>query len=178
MAGPQPLALTVTLPQQTVLERLLRQHSCPQARALRAKIVLAAATGQRNQPLAQQLGCTPKTGRKWRARWAAAQAHLAVLQGDGEQLEAAIVQVLTDAPRPGAPDTFTAEQIVQIINLACTTPATTERPVAAWTPRELADEAVKQGIVPTISPRSVGRFLKASRAPAASQSLLVEREKA
>jgi putative transposase len=172
MAGPQPLAITVTPPQQAVLEGLLRQHSCPQALALRACIVLAAATGQRNDPLAQQLGCTPKTVRKWRARWAAAEAQLAAVEEESATLKNMIATVLADAPRPGAPDTFTAEQIVQIINLACTPPADSGRPVDAWTPRELADEAVKRQIVLTISPRSVGRFLKTGRSAAASQPLL------
>ena len=168
MAGPLPLAVTVTPPQQAVLEGLLRQHSCPQMLALRARIVLAAATGQRNVPLAHDLGCTPKTVTKWRARWAAAEAQLAALAGDAAELKRLIACVLADAPRPGAPDTFTAEQIVQIINLACTPPADAGRPVAAWTPRELADEAVKRQIVPTISPTSVRRFLKAGRSAAAS----------
>ena len=161
MAGPQPLAITVTPPQQVVLEGLLRQHSCPQALVLRARIVLAAASGQRNEPMARHLGCTPKTVRKWRARWAAAAAPLAAAAADEHDLPAVIAQVLADAPRPGAPDTFTAEQIVQIIALACTPPADSGRPVDAWTVRELADEAVKREIVPSISPRSVGRFLKA-----------------
>ena len=168
MAGPPPRSITVTPPQQGVLAALLRQHSCPQALAFRVRIVLAAATGQRNEPLAQQLGCTPKTVRKWRARWAAAEAQLAIVERDAAELKAAIATVLADAPRPGAPDTFTAEQIVQIINLACTPPADSERPVDAWTPRELAEEAIKRQIVPTISPRSVGRFLKASQPSTAS----------
>ena len=163
MAGPQPLAILVTPPQQAVLEGLLRQHSCPQALALRARIVLAAATGQRNEPLAQHLGCTPKTVRKWRARWAAAEGQLGVRDDDPIELKRSIAAVLADAPRPGAPDTFTAEQIVQIINLACTPPADVGRPIDAWTPRELADEAIKRQIVPSISPRSVGRFLKTGR---------------
>ncbi len=168
MAGPQPLSITVTPPQETILEGLLRQHSCPQALALRARLVLAAATGQRNEPLAQQFGCTAKTVRKWRARWAAAEAQLAAVEDDTATLQHTIAAVLADAPRPGAPDTFTAEQIVQIINLACTPPAEAGRPVDAWTPRELADEAVKRRIVPAISPRSVGRFLKSGRSQAAS----------
>jgi transposase len=168
MSGPPPLAITVTPQQHAVLEALLRQHSCPQALAFRARIVLAAATGQRNEPIVAQLGCSPKTVRKWRARWAAAEAQLAVVERDAAELKAAVATVLADAPRPGAPDTFTAEQIVQIINLACTPPADSERPVAAWTPRELAEEAIKRQIVPAISPRSVGRFLKASRPPTAS----------
>ena len=140
----------------------------------RARVVLAAATGQRNEALARQFRCSPTTVRKWRARWAA-EAHLAAAEADAGALQRTIATVLADAPRPGAPDTFTAEQIVQIINLACTPPPDSERPVAAWTPRELADEAVKQGIVAAISPRSVGRFLKAGRAAAASQSVLAQR---
>ncbi len=172
MAGPLPLPITVSPPQQAVLEGLLRQHSTPQTLALRVRIVLAAATGRRNVPLAHDLGCTPKTVIKWRARWAAAEARLAAVEGDAADLKRMIARVLADAPRPGAPDTFTAEQIVQLINLACTPPADAGRPVDAWTPRELADEAVKRQIVPAISPTSVGRFLKTGRSPAPSQPLL------
>src|SRR3712207_7962660 len=45
------------------------------------------------------------------------------------------------------------------------------RPVDAWTPRELADEAVKRQIVASISPTSVGRFLKAGRSDRKSTRL-------
>jgi Homeodomain-like domain len=176
MAGPQPLAITVTPAQQSVLEGLLRQHSCPQTLAVRARIVLAAATGRRNVPLARDLSCTPKTVIKWRARWAAAEAQLAALEGNAADLKRLIARVLADAPRPGAPDTFTAEQIVQIINLACTPPADAGRPVDAWTPRDLAAEAVQRQIVPAISPTSVRRFLKSGRSAAASQPLLAQRQ--
>ena len=133
--GPTPLPLTVSPAQQAVLAALLRRSSCPQALALRVQIVLAAAAGQRNAPLARHLGCTPKTVRKWRSRWAAAAAHLAVAAADRPALERAIAAALADAPRPGAPATFTAEQIIHIINLACRPPAQFERPVTAWTPR-------------------------------------------
>ncbi len=176
MAGPPPLSITVSPPQQAILDGLLRQHSCPQALALRIRIVLGAATGQRNEPLARQLHCTPSTIRKWRARWAAAAAPLAAAEADATDLQAVIASVLADAPRPGAPDTFTAEQIIQIINVACTPPAAAGRPVERWTPRDLADEAVQQGIVAAISPRSVGRFLKAGRPHAPSESVLAECE--
>ena len=165
--GPTPLPVLVSPAQQAVLAALLRRSSCPQALALRVQIILAAAAGQRNEPLARRLGCTPATARKWRARWVAAAAHLAVADADAPALERAIAAALADAPRPGAPATFTAEQIVQIINLACLPPARFQRPVTAWTPRELADEAVKQGLVASISPRSVERFLGRGRPPAA-----------
>lgn len=176
MAGPQPLTVTLSPPQHTVLQTLLRQHSCPQALALRVRIVLAAAEGQRNETLARQLDCTPKTVRKWRGRWVAAEAPLAAAEAVPHELRSTIARVLADAARSGAPDTFSAEQIVQIINLACTPPAAAGRPVDAWTPRELADEAAKRGIVSSISPRSVERFLKSGRLATASLSLLAERQ--
>ena len=173
--GPAPAPLVVSPAQQGVLAALLRRSSCPQALALRVKIILAAAAGQRNEPLAREVGCTPKTVRKWRGRWRAAAARLAAVGDDPAALAQAIAAGFADAPRPGAPGTFTAEQVVQIITLACRPPEHLGRPVAAWTPRELADEAVNQGSVDTISPRTVGRFLTGGRSPAAPQPLLAQR---
>ncbi len=174
--GPAPIPLTVSPAHRAVLTALRRRSSCPQALALRVQIILAAATGQRNEPLARQAGCTSKTVRKWRSRWAAATAHLAVANDDRPALERAIAAALADAPRAGAPATFTAEQIVQVINLACRPLEQLDRPVTAWTPRDLADEAIRQGIVARISPRTVGRFLNGRRAAAASQPLLAQRQ--
>lgn len=176
MAGPLPVPITVSPPQRAVLERLLRQQTAPQALVRRVKIVLAAASGQRNAPIAAQLGCSPTTVRLWRGRWAAAEAALATVEPDEADLRTTIAAVLADAPRPGAPDTFAAEQIVQIINLACTPPPDVGRPVDAWSQRELAEEAVNQGIVAAISPSSIGRFLKTGRSQAAPQPLLAECE--
>ena len=178
MPGPLPVPLTVSSPQQVVLERLLRQQTAPQALVRRIKIVLAAASGQRNEPIAAQLGCSPTTVRLWRGRWAAAESTLAAVELHEPELRlrATIAAVLADAPRPGTPDTFTAEQIVQIINLACTPPPDAGRPVNAWTHRELAAEAIKQQIVTSISPSSIGRFLKTGRSQAASQPVLAQRE--
>lgn len=176
MAGPQPQAITLSSPQQALLEALLRQSSCPQALALRAQIVLGAAEGQRNESLALSLSCTLPTVRKWRRRWAEAEAQLAVVEHHPRDLRALVATVLADAPRSGAPGCFTAEQIVQIVHLACTPPPDLGRPIDAWTPRELADEAIKQAIVSTISARSVGRFLKRGRSATASLALLAERQ--
>jgi transposase len=176
MAGPQPITISVSAPQQAVLERLLRQHSCPQALALRARIVLGAATGLRNEPLATRLACSPTTVRKWRARWAEAESRLAAAEADSAALMMAVAAALADAARPGTPDTFSAEQIVQIVNLACTSPRESGRPIDAWTPRELADEAERQGIVRSISPTTVGRFLGRSRSSATPESLLAQRQ--
>jgi transposase len=140
------------------------------------RIVLGAATGIRNEPLASHLSCSPTTVRKWRARWAEAEPQLAAAEADPDSLATMVAAVLADAPRSGTPATFSAEQIVQIVNVACTSPRGCGRPIDAWTPRELADEAERQGIVTSISPTTVGRFLGRGGSPAASVSLLAQRQ--
>jgi hypothetical protein len=60
----------------------------------------------------------------------------------------------------------------RLVAIACEDPGQSERPVTHWTRKELADEAVKRGIVEQISPRSVGRFLKRGYLTTPSQSLL------
>lgn len=70
-----------------------------------------------------------------------------------------VSEILDDAPRSGAPGTFTPEPICQLFAMACEKPSNYGRPISHWTPRELADELKKQGFVDSISPRHVGRLL-------------------
>jgi transposase len=65
-------------------------------------------------------------------------------------------------PRSGRPDTFTAEQTCQIIAVACEKPEIYGRPITHWSGRELKDEVIQQGIVPSISVRQVNRLLRAT----------------
>ena len=112
--------------------------------------------------------------RRWRDRWHAAESRLQVIEAVGQPklLRQAIEVLLTDEQRPGAPATFTFEQFMQIMALACEKPEAADRPVSSWTPRELADEAVKRGIVTKISSRTVERFLKGEHFTAPSEALL------
>lgn len=165
MRGPRPVSLDVTARQRRILEQITRRASCPQAEVRRAKIILAADDGLNNQHIADHLGLHGHTARAWRKRWAKAADRLGAIESDGDEaaLRAAIHEVLSDAPRPGTPATFTPEQVCQIVAVGCEPPAEAGRPVTHWTPTELADEVVKRGIVSRISPRSVGRFLKRGR---------------
>ncbi len=62
--------------------------------------------------------------------------------------------------RSGVPPKFTAEQLTQIIAVACEEPEESGRPVTHWTPRELTEEVIQRGIVESISPRHIDRILK------------------
>jgi len=160
MAGPVPRPSVVTPRQRRTLEQIVRRETSPQQQVRRAKLVLAAP-GANNAPAARQVGVTVDTARTWRARWAAAREALlaAEAEGDDAALRAVILGVLADAPRSGTPATFSPEQICPIVALACEPPSASARPISQWTARELADEAVKRGIVPRISPQSGERVL-------------------
>lgn len=132
-----------------------------------------------NTEIASSLRLTRGQVRLWRTRWQnAAQEWEQVKSEDieNETLLTQIISILKDEPRRGNPGKFSLEEIVQIIAVACEIPATSERPVSHWTPKELADEVVKRKIVSEISPRSVGRFLKSSNVATTSKSLLVKRK--
>jgi len=76
------------------------------------------------------------------------------------RLREAIRETFKDAPRPGCPGTFTAEQVTHILALACEPPEKSGRPITHWTNAELRDEVVKRKIVPNISVFTVGHYLR------------------
>src|SRR5512143_532654 len=175
--GPQPLAIEVTPRQRALLEEISRSRSRPHAQVVRASILLRAAAGERNQAIARALEVHVQMVSTWRARWAAATAKLQPLEGpDTEEAlwRAAVEDTWADVPRSGRPATFSLEQGVQILAVACEAPADNGRPVTHWTPPELAAEVVRRGVVPRISSRTVGRFLKRGRSTPAPQPLLAE----
>jgi putative transposase len=130
------------------LNDLVRAHSTPQRLVERARIVLLAAAGLGIEETAQQLGIWRKTAGHWRRRWRDAAP------------SAGVAARLSDAPRSGAPATFTPETICQIMALACEDPETLDVPISHWSQSELARQPVARGIVKSISHGSVGRFLK------------------
>lgn len=154
--------VVITERQQEILRQLVRSRSCPQGLAQRARIILLAFDRVQNGPIAEQLGCERHSVGIWRRRWADAFETLVRIECvEGlSALATAIEDVLSDNPRSGCPGTFAPEQIARIIAVACEPPEDSGRPVTHWTPTELAEEVVARRIVPSISVRHVGRFLK------------------
>jgi putative transposase len=169
----------LTTRQRTCLEQIIRRQTSPQRLVRRAKILLALETGANECHVMRQMHLNRETVRVWRRRWLAFAPKLEQLEtdeGSDKALSTMIVEALTDHPRPGTPATFTAEQIVQIVAVACEDPADSGRPVSHWTPREVAEEVRNRGIVATISTRRVGRFLKSGRFTAPSSGILAQRQ--
>lgn len=155
--------VVLSVAQRAALERLVRAYTTPQHIAQRARIVLMSAETMRNVAQAAVLDVDHQRIRRWRVRWAACQAAIAAAeadQGEDVYIDDLVLSVLSDERRAGRKPTFTAEQVAQIIAAACETPAQCGREVSHWTARELADEAIKRGIVASISTRHVGRLLE------------------
>ena len=169
----------LTARQRACLERSARRQTSPQRLVRRAKILLALETGANQCHVMRQLHLNRGTVHTWRQRWLALAPKLEQREVDGgsDKARTALMRAaLTDHPRAGTPATFTAEQIVQIVAVACEDPADSGRPISHWTPREVAEEVRKRGIVETISTRSVGRFLQSGRFTAASGGVLAQRQ--
>ncbi len=150
--GPKPPVVTLTAVERAELEALVRAHQTAQQVALRARMLLAAADGGNNAQIARRLGLEADTVRLWRARWLGL--------GAIPLAELGVAERLADAPRPGGPCRITAEQVCRITALACEAPAASDRPISHWSGRELADEAVRRGLVDRLSPRHANRLLK------------------
>jgi len=150
--GPKPLTIELSNEESAGLDKIARRPSTAQHLAQRARIVLAANTGRNNAEIARGEGVSVNLVRKWRRRW----VELKAIPQEALELEAR----LQDLPRSGAPGKFSAEQLAHIIALACEDPQASGYPVSHWTPKVVAAEAIKRGLVESISPRQVGRFLK------------------
>ena len=130
-------------------------------RKKRAIIILALLEKQNNSYVAKKLSINRKTVVKWKQRWGESKAELDRIERDEpRKLKQAIKEVLDDSYRAGRPNSFSMEQIAQIINLSLQKPESVGVPISHWTSEELARKAVRDNIVEKISARQISRYLK------------------
>ena len=154
-----------------ILEEMARQRSTEYRLVVRASLILAMSDGAGNHELVRTQNLDRGTVRYWRARWIEVSPKLtsaAASEISDEDLRALVLTGWSDLPRRGTPPTFTAEQLVPIIAVACEEPAKSERPLRHWTPAEVAAEVSKRQRVARISPSSGARFLQSGRSQTAS----------
>jgi len=152
MPTPKAQVIKLSEKERQELEKLVSKHQTGQQMALRARIILAASSGQSNTAIAQKYEVKTDTVKLWRNRWAKLQ--------DISLEDLSVEQRVSDAPRSGAPSRITADQRCKIESLACEKPEKSDRPISQWTAREIADEVMKRKIVESISGRHAARLLK------------------
>jgi len=154
--------VVITERQQEVLRKLSTASTVAKRLTQRAEIILLAFAGLDNEAIGQRVGLERHQVGIWRRRWQQSFPKLIRIEclEAPATLRRSIEKVLADAARPGCPGTFTAEQLTLIIALACEPPQKSGLPITHWTGQELADEAVKRGIVESISAAQINRYLR------------------
>jgi transposase len=139
-----PLRLSVS--DRDELERWVNAHGTPQQVALRSRIILAAAEGQSDSRIAQELETNRKTVVLWRARFA----------------EKGVSSLWEVAPGRGRKATYGAEKIKEILDA---TLQSTPKGMSQWSCRTMAErQGVSKSMVSTIwrshhlKPHRVKRF--------------------
>lgn len=145
----------------TALDKLLARQRIT-VRERRRLTLLRHLRGANLQETALALGHGVHTVRRWYRRAMVFVQHLAVQttplsRSDVERL---LLDTVADAPRPGPPPTYSAEDQCAIVGLAVRKPAEFGLPIEEWTHRELATVAEREGLVSGMSPRTVGRILE------------------
>ena len=136
-------ALPIKLSSRTeqLLQQIVKGTTNPYRLVRRAKLILGAASGESNSSISRKLEIDREQVALWRERWREQSEKLAAAeeqQVTDKKLRALMEQILSDHPRPGTKKSFTVEQVVQIVAIACESPEKSERPVSHWTAKELA----------------------------------------
>ena len=152
--------------QERLLEALVRRSSAPQGLVKRAQMILLLAAGKRFNQVARALGVLRQTVYKWGKRWRTQARRLAEVEAQAcpdHVLSRVLEGLLMDVYRAGKPATFSPEQIVKLMAVACEPPQHSGRPITRWSSRELAAEMVKRGIVKRIARRTLSQLLKEAK---------------
>jgi transposase len=172
--------IMLTERQHSVLQQIIHSTTAAQRLVKRARLIVLAFGGMFNRAISGAIGLRQKQVGLWRRRWKQSFDALVAIECRESQaaLRRAIEDVLGDAPRSGSSGKFTAEQVTQVLAIACEPPDQSGRPINEWTGRELADELAQRGIVPSISASQVNRYLaKAELQPHRSKYWLNTTEK-
>ena len=110
---------------RALLERTVRSRTAERRMVERARIVLEAGAGRPATEIAERVGCSAQTVKKWRRRY-----------------ERYGLGGLADAPRPGRPLVHGPTVRAKLIALACTRPPETPEGLRRerWTHWQLAAE--------------------------------------
>jgi transposase len=142
MTSSSPYVIEPSAADRAVLEQRARSYTARYAEVVRAKIVLLAADGQQNRTIAERLDVCVDVVSRWRKRfWQSG------LEG------------LVDRPRTGRPRGFAAPVVAEVKAMACEPPEQRDVALSRWSSAELADQAVAEGLVTSVSTSTVRRWL-------------------
>ena len=157
--------ITLTSKQKEILEELTISRIARADHVKRASIILKSESGMSNQAIGKSVSLSRNQVSLWRNRWAAHEEELLLVENKTEKsidYKRHIETLLSDAPRPGGPTKFSAEQLCQIYAVATEKPEESGLPLSHWSLLSLAEELANRGIVESISTSQLSVFLKSA----------------
>jgi transposase len=145
MSRRSPFVVRLSVIARMAVGELAVSRTAPHSQVVRARIVVLAAENMANVDIAERVGVCVDSVSKWRKRFC--EEGLAGLK---------------DRARSGRPRQFGAEVVAGIKALACEPPEARDVPLSRWSSSELADQAVSEGLVESISSSTVRRWLQAA----------------
>jgi len=121
----------LTEKQHAILEQIIGSRTVTLRLVQRARLILLAFGGMHNGTISDTIGLQRKQVGLWRRRWKQSFDALVAIECRESQaaLRRAIEDVLSDAPRSGSPGKFTAEEVTQVLAIACEPVDKSNRPV-------------------------------------------------
>lgn len=142
--GPPPLPLIIPPEVRNDLVEMSRSTKLPHCLVQRARIVLLAEASVSCGQIASEVGCEPRTVRKWKRRFRSTPT----------------IDGLHDGHRPGRRARISLLTRLQVVQLACQRPDEKHAPFRdLWTQEALA-EAIKELTQESISRSEIGRILR------------------
>ncbi len=158
---------------RNILYKFARSRTLSVRQVQRAKIFLLCADELNNMQISIRVGLGQDSVSRWRTRFSKALPRLVEIEKKSpKDLEKEVSVVLMDEPRPGQPATYTDEQIIKILEIACRDPKEYGYEVSHWSLNQLVNAVIKEGIVESISAKTISRFLKYGENPPSSRPLL------
>lgn len=156
-----------------ILSKFSKSRTLPARQVERAKIFILCADGLNNLQISEKVSIGQDSVSKWRTRFLKSLPLLREIEEKNPtELEDKITSLLSDYARTGQPPTYTDEQIIRILEIACRTPEEYGYEASHWSLNQLVDVVIKEGIAESISAKTISRFLKYGENPPASRPLL------
>ena len=143
MRGRKPRPLTIAATDAPTLQAVAHSRHLSFFQVQHARIALAVAAGEPIRSVAARLECDRAT--VWRVC--------------RRYEHGGLKELLLEASRLGRPQEISPLQRAQIVELACLEPVAEGLHITHWTSADLARQAVADGLVDAISPRTVRRIL-------------------
>ncbi|MBU2603192.1 MAG: IS630 family transposase [Actinobacteria bacterium] len=144
MSRKSPYVIELSQEERRTLEERAAKYTLPYRDVVRARIVLMAAEGLRNDEIAARLSTRREVVSKWRKRFA--ERRLAGLE---------------ELPRRGRPAVFPPQTIVEVKAIACELPATLGLPFSRLSVADIRAAAIERGVVAEVSGTTIWRWLHA-----------------